>query len=124
MAKIKPSSAKNKGRRLQQWVCRRISQITGYPWGTSGEDQPIESRPMGQDGPDVRMESHVLRQFPYSVECKRVERWDVHDWIEQARKNRMSGTDWLIIAKRNRKDPVVIMDAETFFRLLGQSGDN
>lgn len=115
---IKASSAKQKGRKLQQWVCRRISQITGYSWGSSGEDQPIESRPMGQSGADIRMESKVLEQFPYSVECKRVERWDVHNWIDQAQKNRMKGTSWLIIAKRNRRRPVVMMDAETFFRLL------
>jgi len=115
---IKPGSAKQKGRQLQQYVCKQIAQITGLPWGSSGEDQPIESRPMGQSGPDIRMETHALKRFPFSVECKRVERWDIHTWIDQAKQNRMANTSWLIIAKRSRRQPVAIMDAEDFFALV------
>jgi hypothetical protein len=120
---MKPASAKDKGRRLQQWVCQRISELTGQSWGSSGSDSPIESRPMGQSGADVRMESHVRKQFPYSVECKCQEAWNVHSWIEQAKANQLADTDWLLVAKRNRKAPVVIMDAEAFFKLLEQCNE-
>lgn len=79
---------------------------------------PIESRPMGQKGVDVRMESQVLKLFPFSVECKWQESWSVPAWIKQAIENMKKGTDWLLIIKRSRDRPVVVMDAEAFFRLL------
>ena len=120
MTRIKVQSAKAKGRRLQQWACKQISQITGYEWGSSGDDKPIESRPMGQSGTDVRMESQVRKMFPFSVECKAQESWGVHSWIDQARANQEEGTDWLVVAKRSRQKPVVIMDAERFFEIYKQ----
>jgi len=117
--KIKPGSAKDKGRRLQTYICQKISELTGYPWGSSGEDAPIESRPMGQSGPDVRMESQVRELFPYSVECKYQETWNIHEWRKQAMKNCENGDDWLLILRRNRMRPyaVVMMDANKFFEL-------
>lgn len=117
--RISTSSAKAKGRAFQQWVCSKISEVTGYE---HGKDCPIESRPMGQSGVDVRLESGVLACFPFSVECKRQESWSVHSWIEQAKQNIIPGTDWLLFCKSSRKDAVVIMDADAFFRLLSKKG--
>jgi len=119
--RITRKSAKQRGRSLQQYACRKISELTGYEWGSSGEDKPIESRPMGQTGPDVRLDDRVLEQFPYAVECKNVQSWSVPSWIEQAKQNRWKGSNWLIIAKRNHKRPVVILDADAFFKLLEQN---
>jgi hypothetical protein len=113
--RISVASAKDKGRRLQKWVCNQISILTGFDWG---HDCPIESRAMGQNGVDVRLEAKVLKEFPYSVECKAQENWSIHAWIEQAQTNTIPGTDWLLIAKKSRKDPIVIMDAKVFFQLL------
>lgn len=117
--RITPQSAKAKGRELQKWVCRMISELTGLPWSSNGkEDAPISSRPMGQSGTDVRLESHVKKLFPFSVECKWQESWSIPAWAEQARKNQEKGTHWLLFCKRSRNNPVVIMDAEAFFELL------
>jgi len=115
--RITVQSAKGKGRRLQQWACQKISGVTGCKWGSSGDDKEIESRPMGQKGTDVRMESHVQALFPFSVECKAQENWNVHAWIKQAVANQIKGTDWLLICKRSRKPPVIIIDAEKFFEI-------
>lgn len=112
--RITVSSAKAKGRNLQNWVCKKVSDITGFQWG---KDSPIESRSMGQAGIDVRLENPVLDLFPFSVECKNQEHWAVTQWIEQARINQIAGTSWLLVAKKNRTKPVVIMDAEVFFTL-------
>src|SRR6056297_1287594 len=108
--KIKPRSAKNKGMRLQKWVAEQISILTGYEWGTSGQDKPIESRPMGQHGADIRMESQVLKKFPFSVECKSQSKWAIHQWIDQAKENQIDNTDWLLVCKKDRQKPVVIID--------------
>lgn len=113
--RIKTSSAKAKGRNLQQWVCQKISDLTGYEWGA---DLPISSRPMGQSGTDVRLESQVKLLFPFSVECKCQESWSVHSWVEQAIKNQEKGMQWLLVCKRSRKKPVVIIDADVFFEIL------
>ena len=116
--RISVQSGKAKGRRLQQWVCQKISTLTGYEWGSAGDDKPIESRPMGQSGADVRMESQVIKKFPFSVECKSQESWAVPSWIKQAKTNQAENCDWLLICKRRNEAPIVIMDAESFFKLL------
>lgn len=113
----KISSRKAKGRRLQQWVCKKISAITGYEWGP---DKPISSRPMGQSGTDVRLESQVEYAFPFSTECKAQENMSVGAWVKQAKENQNEGTDWLLFCKQSRKDPIVIMDAEAFFAIIAE----
>ncbi len=114
--RITVQSAKQKGRIMQQWVCAQICRLTGYPWGP---DQPIESRPMGQAGPDVRLEKDVQGMFPFSVECKWQESWSIPAWIKQAKANQKADTAWLLVLKRSRDRPVVVMDAEVFFDILG-----
>lgn len=112
---IKTSSAKAKGRSLQQWTCQQISDLLGIPWG---KDELIASREMGQNGTDVRLVGEAQERFPFSVECKNQERWDVLAWIKQAQSNQKEGTNWLLICKKNQTKPVVIMDAMKFFELL------
>ena len=115
---ISMSQRKEKAKKLQRWVCQKISDLTGFQWGVSGEDRPIESRPMGQSGADVRLDEQVRKLFPFSVECKRQESWDVPGWIEQARKNELEDTGWLLVMKRSNKPPVVVLDADAFFDLM------
>lgn len=112
---IKPSSAKAKGRRLQQWVCKKISELLGLPFGP---DEAIASREMGQAGTDIRLVGEVKKLFPYSVECKAQEKMFVPAWVKQARENQIYGTNWLLVTKRNREKPLVIMEFDTFFKLL------
>lgn len=49
---MKTKSGKAKGRRLQDWVAQRISDITELGWG---KDMDITPREMGQTGTDVRL---------------------------------------------------------------------
>ena len=107
-------SGKAKGRRLQNWVAQRISDITELGWG---KDMDITPREMGQTGTDVRLSLRALELFPYSVECKNCERWSIPEWAEQAKRNTYQKTEWLLIVKSNRTKPLAIMDADTFFRL-------
>ncbi len=109
---MKTKSGKAKGRRLQQWVANEIGKVTGYP---VGKDKDIESRQMGQSGPDVRLMGEVRKDFPFNVECKNQENWSPHEWIEQAKQNQEPEMDWMLIAKRNNGKPVLFMDAETWF---------
>lgn len=112
---ISISSRKAKGRRLQQWTARKISEVTGFECGT---DCAIESRPMGQHGPDIRLEQNVLEVFPYSVECKSQESWAVPSWIKQASDNTYPNTDWFLVMKKNQQQPYVLLEGDLFFELL------
>ena len=113
--RITVSSAKAKGRELQQQVAALVGELLGMEWGY---DTHIAPREMGQSGTDVRLIGEALKRFPFSVECKRCESWSVPAWIEQAKKNQLPNTHWLLVAKRNHKDAVVILDMKTFFSLL------
>jgi len=115
---IKISSAKAKGRRLQQWVAERISAMTGIPWGP---DEEIRSREMGQSGVDVVLTGRARKLFPFFIECKAQETWSVPAWIRQAKANADSPM-WLLVCKRNREDPVVMLDAGIFFDLVELRG--
>ena len=114
-----PKSAKEKGRRFQQWVAAKIGLLLDQP---VGQDEQIASREMGQSGPDVRLVGEALSKFPFAVECKAQESWKPHEWIDQAKANvnpRVHKGGWLLFLKRRHRDPVVVMDAETFFEILG-----
>jgi hypothetical protein len=113
---MKTSSAKAKGRSLQKFVEERIGKSFNL---TYGKDQDVESRGMGQHGTDIRLTPKALKRFPFSVECKNVERGSVWSFIEQARDNQLPNTDWLVVWKRNRTKPIVVMDFETFIKLAG-----
>lgn len=115
--RITYKAGKERARVLQKWVAERISILLNIP---CGKDELIASREMGQSGCDVRLIGEALKGFPYSVECKNVEQWNVPDAIKQAKSNVIPGTTWLVFMKKNNIKPVVIMDGEYFFELLSK----
>lgn len=113
---IKPRSAKNKGKRLQNVTCEYVSKYTGIPWG-SGDEFLIRSREMGLSGVDVILLGKAREMFPFSIECKAVEAFSMVPTIKQAETNTKEGDDWLIVHHNSKlKNPVVIIDIETFFK--------
>jgi len=112
---MKTAVCKEKSRRLQKAVAARISQLTGLEWG---KDEEVESRPMGQQGVDIRLSKEALKLFPYSVECKNTEKWAIHEAIKQAKANKIPNTDWLVVFGKNNTKPIVVVDMEVFFKLL------
>ena len=109
---MKPSSAKNKGRILQKWVRDLILES----WDDLEEDD-VRSTSMGAGGEDVQLSPAARRHFPFSVECKNVEKLNVWNAYEQAEAN--SGKhEPLLVMKKNRKKPLVVLDAEAFIELL------
>ena len=109
---MKPQSAKAKGRKLQQWV--RDILLEAFP---SLEPDDVRSTSMGAGGEDVQLSPAARRLFPYSVECKSVEKLNVWGAYEQAEAN--SGEhEPILIMKKNRKKPLVVIDAEAFINVL------
>lgn len=95
-----------------------MSKLSGIPWGP---DEEIAPREMGQGGVDVRLTSRRARQiFPWSIEAKNQEKWDIPGWIRQAKRNLKEGTYWLLFIKKNHHEEVVILDANKFFNIYGR----
>jgi hypothetical protein len=61
---MKTSSAKAKGRRLQQWFANLLIETLNL------DTEDLESRPMGSQGEDIILGKQSRQIFPYSVECK------------------------------------------------------
>jgi len=75
---MKTSSAKAKGRKLQQWFTQKLIE------GLDLNEEDLESRPMGSQGEDIIMGRESREKFPYSIECKNQEAVNVWKAYEQA----------------------------------------
>ena len=112
---MKTQSAKAKGRKLQQWVRDQIiEQLEVHP-------EDIESRSMGAGGEDLIMARAARERFPFSVECKNVEKLNVWEAYEQAKSN-SNDYEPIVIMKKNQKKPLVVVDVD-FFISLFKRGD-
>ena len=109
---IKPSSAKNKGRRFQQEI--RDVILEAFP---SLHADDVRSTSMGAPGEDITL-SHAARiAFPYSVECKNVERLNIWEAIGQAKENSAGHTP-LVAMKKNNHEAWVAIPLEKFIELI------
>jgi len=105
---MKTSSAKGKGRRLQQWV--RDQVLETFPSLTIDD---VRSTSMGAGGMDVQLSQEAKKLFPFAVECKNSERINVWNAWEQSESN-SGGLNPMLIIKRNRCAPLAVVDAEWF----------
>ena len=107
---MKTSSAKAKGRRLQQWMRDLLIEKLGV------HPEDIESRSMGAGGEDLIMARAAREKFPYSIECKNQESLNVWKSYEQAMEN--SGDyEPVVFIKRNNQKPLVVVDANYFVKM-------
>lgn len=107
---MKPQSAKQKGRKFQQWVRDLlIESLDIHP-------EDIESRSMGAGGEDIMMARAARASFPLSIECKCQQSVNIWKSYEQAKEN--SGNyEPIVFLKRNNTKPLVLVDAEYFVKL-------
>ena len=75
---------------------------------------------MGASGEDLMLSAKARDMFPYSVECKNQETLNVWKAFDQATAN--SGAyQPLLIIKRNRKEPLAVVEANHFIKLIDNS---
>ena len=108
---MKTASAKNKGRLLQQWVRDQI--LSRFPSLTIDD---VRSTSMGAGGEDIQLSKAARDLFPYTVECKSNARIAVYKFYEQAQAHGKG--EPVVVIKQNRSKPLVIVDAEYFFKEL------
>ena len=93
--KVKPSSAKAKGRLLQDWTRNQlITELQIHP-------EDIKTAVMGESGEDIKMARAAREKFPMSIECKNVEKlnvWEANSEPESLAKQaaRLACTDLLV----------------------------
>lgn len=113
--RITTRAAKAKGRRFQQKIAQTLSELLDLPWG---KDELIASREMGQAGVDIRLIGEAKKRFPYAIECKNQESWDIHAWIKQARENQGDFKSWLLFVTKNHFNDIVFMEQSVFVDIV------
>jgi hypothetical protein len=113
---MKTSSAKAKGRRLQQEVQKII--LEHYP---TLEKDDVKVAIMSESGQDIKLSPAARAVFPYSVECKNVEKLNVWSALKQAEQNAPDGQIPLLVFKKNRSKTYVALPLEDFMNLVGKN---
>ena len=114
---MKTSSAKAKGRRLQQKFMELLIEKLKI------DPEDIESRSMGAGGEDLIMSRAARHKFPYSVECKNQERLNIWQAWDQANGNK-GIYEPLVVIKKNGIRPLVVLDAENFLDMIKDYSKN
>lgn len=108
---LKTRSAKAKGKKLEKWIASKLLSI--YPELT---EEDIRTPVGAQSGPDIILSKKAKELCPYSFEAKNREVFkSLYSFVNQARVN---GPDLepVVIIKMNRENPMVLIDAEWFFK--------
>jgi hypothetical protein len=111
---MKPRSAKNKGKRLQNKVRDIILEKFDKL-----EPDDVRSITMGDSGEDILLSPAARRLFPFSVECKNQEALNIWSSLEQAENNSGKHTP-LVIFKRNRSKTYAVLEFKELLKLLNE----
>ena len=112
---MKTSSAKAKGRRLQQKVRDLLLETF-----TELEPDDIRSTSMGVSGEDLQLSPAARKLIPFAIECKNQEKLNVWDSLKQAEEN--SGDyDPVLIFKRNRSKTYAVINIDKFIELINEN---
>jgi len=108
---LRPKSAKAKGRKFQQWVRDML-----LLYAPELQQDDVRSTSMGASGEDILLSPAARKVYPFSIECKNVEKLNIWKAIEQSEEN-SSGHTPMIAFKRNGVNPYVAIPFETFIKL-------
>ena len=111
---MKPRSAKNKGKRLQNQVRDLILEKFN-----SLESDDVRSITMGESGEDILLSPAARKLFPFSVECKNQEKLNIWKSLEQSETNSGKHTP-IVIFKRNRTKTYVALEFKKLLELLNE----
>ena len=115
---MRPQSAKAKGRLFQQKV--RDAILKAFPFLHPDD---VRSTSMGAGGEDILLSHAARTAFPYSVECKKVEKLNIWEAIKQSKDNCGEHTP-LVAFARNNHEPWVAIPMDKFMELISEKEDN
>ena len=108
---MKPQSAKQKGRKLQQETRDAVREA--FPQLEEGD---VRSNPMGAPGPDLLLSPAAHKVFPFDVECKNQE--GINIWSALAQCLRDSPRTPLLVFRRNNTLPYAALPFSDFLDLV------
>lgn len=111
--RMKVSSAKNKGRGLQN----KMRDIFRYIFKGMLEDGDIESRQMGGSGTDLVLSPLAKKHIPFDFECKNTESLSIYAVIQQAKANTTKDRIPLIVFKKNGLEMWCALPLDEFMRI-------
>ena len=111
---MKPRSAKNKGKRLQNKIRDLILEKFDIL-----EPDDVRSITMGDSGEDILLSPAARKLFPFSVECKNQEKLNIWSSLEQAEINSDKHIP-LVVFKRNRSKTYAVLEFEELLKLLNE----
>ena len=114
---MKPSSAKAKGRNLQQLVAKKL--IESFPQFT---ELDIKSTSMGVSGEDVQLSQPVKNLLKIQIECKNRAKIAVFQDYAQAKTH--GNAEPVVVLKQNHSKPLALIDLDYFIQLLKRSTVN
>ena len=114
---MKPSSAKGKGRRLQNYLKEKL-----YDYFPSLREGDIKTAVMGESGEDIILSPAARDLIPYSFECKNQERLNIWESLSQSEDNSGNYTP-AVVFKRNRTKTYIALELEDFLKLIGEIND-
>lgn len=120
--KIKPSSAKNKGRNFQKEIAADIRAL--FPMHLEEDDVGWCS--MGASGVDIKLSPLAQKLIPFDIECKNVENPNIWSVICQAwaRDDPVGKPDRVpaAVLRKNRTKPVAVVPLGWIHDLLTKHG--
>lgn len=103
-AAMKTSSAKAKGRRLQQKVVAALREFYAWP------ESDVRSIPMGAQGADVWLSSTARLDFPFAIECKNVEKINIWaSWTQANANAKKEDLAPMLVFSRNNEETLVVL---------------
>ena len=112
---MKPRSAKNKGKRLQN----KVRDLILEKFNKKLEEDDVRSITMGDSGEDILLSPAARKLFPFSVECKNQEKLNIWSSLEHAESNSGKHTP-LLIFKRNRTKTYAVLEFDKLLELLDE----
>lgn len=104
---------------MQQQVAQDL--LDAFP---ALEDNDVRSVSMGVSGEDIVLSPLAESMFPFSIECKNVEKLNVWNAIEQSGANATRGKTPIVVIKKNRTSPHVILSWVSFLKILTGANAN
>jgi hypothetical protein len=99
---------------LQNQIRDKIRDFTGLGEGD------VDSQPMGCSGLDIRLSPLAQRKFPWAVECKNQESWNLGNYWKQTLSNSNEDLKPLLFIKKNHHETLAVLRESDFFELLDQ----
>lgn len=115
---MKTSSAKAKGRKLQDEVAKRLlKEFEPNDFFIGLKDGDVKPAIMGEQGCDIKLSPWAKSVLPFDIECKNTEKLNVWQAITQAEANSTEERRIpLVVFKRNRSKIYCVIE---FDKLLG-----